>query len=140
MSIATGDTVRIHYTGRLESGKEFDSSREREPLEFTAGGEELIPGVSFAVIGMEVGESKTVDVPPELGYGPKRDELLVRVHRSQLPEEVEVGMVLGLNTPEGQVHAVLTELGDDEAVLDGNHPLAGKTLVFEIEIVGMGAG
>ncbi len=138
MTIETGDKVRIHYRGALEDGTVFDNSEGREPLEFTAGGDDLIPGVSHAVIGMAVGDKKTVDVPPNLGYGERRNELLIRVHTSQLPDDVQVGAVLGLKTPDGQLQATLIELKEKEAVLDGNHFLAGKTLVFDIEVVGVG--
>ena len=138
MTIQTGDKVRIHYRGSLEDGTVFDESKGRDPLEFSAGGPELIPGVSHAVIGMSVGEKKTVDIPPNLGYGDRRSDMMVRVHTSQLPEGVQVGAVLGLQTPDGQLQATLVELKGDEAVLDGNHFLAGKTLVFDIEVVGVG--
>jgi len=137
MAIRTGDRVRIHYRGTLQDGTVFDDSTGREPLEFTAGSRELIAGVSHAVIGMSVGERRTVDVPPNLGYGERRNDLLIRVHASQLPAGVKVGAMLGLNTPDGQVTATLVELTADAAVLDGNHLLAGKTLVFHIEVVGV---
>lgn len=138
MTIQTGDKVRIHYRGSLTDGTVFDDSEGRDPLEFTAGGDELIAGVSHAVIGMDVGEKKTVEIPPNLGYGEKRDELLIRVHASQLPEGVQVGSILGLETPDGTLQATLVELKGDEAVLDGNHFLAGRDLVFDIEVVGVG--
>ena len=133
--IENGDRVAIHYRGTFEDGNEFDNSAGREPLEFTAGSDELIPGMSKAVIGMAVGEKKTVTLPPADAYGERRDEMQIKVGRDQLPEGVEVGAMLGLSTPEGQFHAVLVELGDEHAVLDGNHPLAGRTLVFELEVV-----
>ncbi len=136
MSIKNGDRIRIHYKGTLKEGEQFDSSYERDqPLEFTAGSGELIPGVSEAVAGMAVGDKKTVDVPPERGYGPRHEGMIVRVPAKQLPEGAGVGAMLQLETPEGAVQAVLTAIEDDQAVLDGNHPLAGKHLVFEIEIV-----
>jgi peptidylprolyl isomerase len=137
MAISTGDRVRIHYRGRLKDGAEFDSTYGGEPLTFVAGSRELIAAVSHAVLGMEVGEHKTVDVPPELGYGPRREEMVVRVHTSQLPEGAEVGAVLGLNTPKGQVQVVVRSIEGEEALLDGNHLLAGRHLVFEIEVVGV---
>ncbi len=138
MTIKTGDKVRIHYRGTLQDGSEFDNSEGREPLEFTAGGPELIAGMSHAVIGMSVGEKKTVDIPPELGYGERRDDMLINVETAQLPEGVDVGAVLGLETPEGTLQATLVEIDGDAAVLDGNHFLAGKTLIFDIEVVGVG--
>lgn len=133
--VKDGDRVTIHYRGTLKDGEEFDSSFDREPLSFVAGSEELIPGMSKAVIGMKVGDKKTVTIPPEEAYGDRQEEMIIQVERSQLPEDAKVGAMLGLSTPDGQFHAVLTELGDDQATLDGNHPLAGNTLVFEIEVV-----
>ncbi len=133
--IAQGDTVRIHYTGKLEDGTQFDSSEGRDPLQFTAGSSELIPGVSQAVIGMETGEKKTVTIPPDEGYGPRQEGLVITVKREQIPAEATVGAVLGMQA-EGQTYqALLVELGDDSAKLDGNHPLAGKTLIFDLEVV-----
>ena len=133
--IKNGDKVTIHYRGTLESGEEFDSSHDREPLSFVAGSDELIPGMSKAVAGMTVGAKKTVTIPPEEAYGSRSEEMMIKVERSQLPEDAQVGAMLGLSTPEGQFHAVLVEISDDNAVLDGNHPLAGKTLIFDLEIV-----
>lgn len=136
MTIKNGDRIRIHYTGTLKDGDKFDSSYERgDPLEFTAGSGELIQGVTEAVIGMAEGDKKTVDVPPERGYGERREGMIVRVKQEQLPEGADLGTMLQLETPDGNVQVVLTALEDDEAVLDGNHPLAGKHLVFDIEIV-----
>ena len=136
MSIQNGDRIKIHYTGTLKDGDKFDSSYDRgDPLEFTAGSGELIQGVTEAVIGMEVGEKKTIDVPPERGYGERNEGMIVRVKQEQLPEGATVGTMLQLETPEGAAQVVLTALEDDQAVLDGNHPLAGQHLVFEVEIV-----
>lgn len=134
-AIVEGDRVRLHYTGRFEDGTEFDSSRGGEPLEFVAGSDELIAGVSQAVVGMSTGDKKTVTVAPEQGYGARREDLKIRVARSQIPEEAVVGAVLGLTAGDQQMQAVLVELGDKHAVLDGNHPLAGRTLVFDLEVV-----
>ncbi len=138
MTIETGDRIKIHYRGKLKEGDQFDSSYERgDPLEFTAGSQELIPAVSTAVIGMAVGEKKTVDVPPNLGYGERNDEMIVRVQKEQLPEGATIGTMLQIELPEdqGKLTVVLTEIEDEEAVLDGNHPLAGKHLIFDLEIV-----
>ena len=137
--VAKGDTVQIHYTGKLPDGTVFDSSRDRDPLEFSAGGDELIEGVSEAVLGMAEGESKTVVVPPEKGYGERSDSLVIRVPRNELPDSAKVGMFLtGSVEDDGAEHEVefqLTELGEDYAVLDGNPPLSGHTLTFDIEVV-----
>ena len=136
MSIKNGDRVRVHYKGSLTDGETFDSSYERgAPLEFTVGGGELIAGVNDAVIGMAVGEKKTVEIAPENGYGPRNDEMVVRVQTSQLPEGATIGTMLQIETPEGAVQVVLSAIDGDEAELDGNHPLAGKTMVFDLEIV-----
>ena len=133
-----GDKVSVHYRGTFEDGEEFDSSAGRDPLEFTIGGQEVIEGMNKAVLGMEVGEKKTVTIPPEEAYGPRHEEASVKVDPQQLPEGVEVGAMLGLSTPEGQFHAVLVELGEDYAVLDANHPMAGKALTFELELIKIG--
>jgi peptidylprolyl isomerase len=130
-----GDLVRIHYTGRLTDGTVFDSSREREPLEFHAGGTELIPGVSHAVVGMTVGETRTVEVPPAEGYGDRREDLMQQVPRDALPPEVKVGEPLSAQAGDQVINVWVTELGEEHAVVDANHPLAGKTLEFELELV-----
>ncbi len=137
-TIADGVRVTLHYTGKLADGTEFDSSLGREPLEFVAGSQELIPGVSQAVIGMDVGDKKTVTCPPDQAYGERHEGLEFKVERTQIPEEAVVGAVLGLQSGEQQMQAILVELADDHAVLDANHPLAGKTLVFDIEVIAIG--
>jgi peptidylprolyl isomerase len=132
-----GDRVLIHYTGKLEDGEVFDTSRDKEPLEFEAGGDDVIPGVSEAVVGMDDGQTKEVTVPPEKAYGDLRQDLIVEVSRDDLPEGLEpkVGMRLG-GQSEGQVWSVsIQEIRDETVILDGNHPLAGKTVVFEIELL-----
>jgi peptidylprolyl isomerase len=130
-----GDRVQIHYTGRLEDGTIFDSSRERAPLEFTAGGDEIIPGVSQAVLGMQRGESKTVTVDAEDAYGQRLPDLEHRVSRNMLPEEARVGDLLHAKVEGETVVVWVMELGEDFAVLDLNHPLAGHNLTFDIELV-----
>ena len=134
-----GDRVQIHYTGKLEDGTVFDTSRDRAPLEFEAGGGEVIPGVSQAVIGMELGETKTVKVPPEKGYGPRSDDQEMRVEKKYLPEGVEVGSALQVENQEtGEPFVVwVVDMDDESAVLDANHPLAGQDLFFDIELVGI---
>jgi FKBP-type peptidyl-prolyl cis-trans isomerase 2 len=133
--INSGDQVRVHYEGRLEDGTVFDSSAEREPLEFEAGSDQLIPGFSHAVVGMEMGEKKTVTLPPEDAYGDARPEMMQRVPTAELPEGVKVGDQLVAHAGEQTIPVKVTEMNADEAVLDANHPLAGKTLIFDIEIV-----
>jgi len=132
-----GDRVQIHYTGRLEDGTIFDTSNERAPLEFTAGGSEVIPGVSEAVLGMEPGQSKTVTVDPDKAYGKHRPDLEQRVSRSILPQGAKVGDPLHTKVKGETIVVWIIELGEDFAVLDLNHPLAGETLTFDIELVGV---
>ncbi len=136
--VKEGDRVRIHYTGTLSDGREFDSSRGREPLEFTVGAGELIPGFERAVLGMHVGEKKVVTVAAEEAYGPYRPELVVEVPREQLPATLEpqVDQAVQIATPEGEVlPAVITAVSTASIELDANHPLAGEYLTFELEAV-----
>jgi len=134
----SGDTVKIHYTGTLEDGTEFDSSAAREPLEFAIGSGQVIPGFDGAVDGMKVGESKTVTIAAAEAYGDRHDQLVQEVPRTALPEDMkpEVGMQLQSQNPDGQImNLLITEIGVESVTLDGNHPLAGKALTFAIELV-----
>jgi len=136
--VKDGDTVKVHYTGTLKDGQVFDTSAEREPLEFTLGEGQLIPGFEKAVVGMEVGDSASVDIPVDEAYGEAREDLVINVPKDQLPDEVEpkVGMQLQVNQENGQPIPVrITEIAEEELVLDANHPLAGKDLKFDIELV-----
>ena len=139
-TIQPGDLVDLHYEGRFEDGTVFDSSRERDPLQFTAGSGQLIEGVSHAVLGMVSGEKKTVTIPPEKGYGNPNPALRQSIARDQLPEQVSVGDQLRAVYGEQEIPVWVTEMDDDQAVVDANHPLAGKTLVFDLEIVGVRSG
>lgn len=133
-----GDKVRVHYKGTLDSGEVFDSSYEGEPLEFVLGEGKLIPAFEKAVDGMEVGEKKEIKIPYQEAYGEKRQELMLDVPKTELPEglDPQIGMQFQLNTPTGQtIVAELVEVKEDSVVLDANHPLAGKDLNFEIELV-----
>lgn len=133
-----GDTVHIHYTGRLDDGTIFDSSENREPLSFEVGSGTVIPGFDDAVDGMVTGEKKTTTIPAAEAYGPRQDEMMVTVPRDQLPPGVapEVGQILQMSDPTGeQFNVVVAEVTEDALVLDGNHPLAGKDLTFDIELV-----
>ena len=132
--VKAGDQVSIHYSGKFEDGTVFDSSEGREALQFEAGSESVITGVSEAVIGMEVGEAKTVEVPPDQGYGPRQEEMMVRVKAEQLPDGVQQGDVLSDGKP-GSRNWIVVEKNEEGAVLDGNHPLAGKTLFFDLTLV-----
>ena len=133
--IKSGDLVKVNYEGRFLDGEVFDTSAEREPLEFKAGSDQLIPGFSGAVIGMTAGEKKTVTLPAADAYGDHRPDLVQRVGADQLPEGVEVGHHLSAGAGDQSIRVVVQEMDDEGAVLDANHPLAGKTLIFDIEIV-----
>ena len=137
----SGDTVRIHYTGTLDDGTEFDSSADREPLEFTLGSGQVIAGFDDAVNGMTVGDKKSVRMEADQAYGERREELVQEVPRSALPEEIkpEEGMALQSQSPEGHImNLVVTNVADDSITLDANHPLAGQALSFDIELVSIG--
>lgn len=135
MAISAGDKVRMHYTAKLEDGTLVDSSEGKDPLEFEAGGDQLIPGVSQAVIGMEIGESKSVTVTPEQGYGEHHPQAVQTVDKEHFPPEVAVGDMFKAVTPEGEMMVRVTEVNDQGVTVDANHPLAGQTLVFDMEIV-----
>ena len=134
----SGDTVRIHYTGTLDDGTQFDSSAGRDPLEFALGGGQVIPGFDGAVDGMTVGENKSVTIPPEQAYGERHEQLVQQVPKTSLPEDMkpEVGMQLQSQSPDGQVMTlVVTEVEEANITVDANHPLAGEALTFAIELV-----
>jgi peptidylprolyl isomerase len=137
----TGDSVKIHYTGTLENGETFDSSKGREPFEFTLGAGEVIPGFDDAVTGMQIGETKTETIPSDRAYGAHRDEMVIKVGKEQIPKGMnpEVGNRLAMQTKDGQqVPVEVTEVNPEGLTLDANHPLAGKDLTFEIELVAIG--
>ena len=132
-----GDVVRVHYTGSLTDGSEFDSSRDREPLEFTLGSGQVIPGFEAAVDGLAPGEACRTEIPSEDAYGPHRPELVVDVERAQIPEHLELslGGELQVTGQDGSPIAMrITSLDDASVKLDANHPLAGQTLIFDIEL------
>jgi len=133
-----GDTVRVHYRGTLDDGTEFDSSAGSEPIAFTIGEGQVIPGFESAVEGMAAGEKKTERIEANNAYGDRRDELVFAVGREQMPDgaEVEVGDMLRVGFPDGSNAAVQVAAMDEQSVtLDANHPLAGKDLTFELELV-----
>jgi len=133
-----GDKVKVHYTGRLNDGSEFDSSKGREPLEFEIGTQQVIPGFENAVIGLKTGDSVTVEIPHAEAYGPKVDEMVLKIEKEKLPQDFkpEVGQQYQLPQDNGQnVVVTVTEITDDTIELDANHPLAGKDLTFDIELV-----
>lgn len=133
-----GDKVRIHYTGRLDDGTVFDTSENRDPLEFKVGEGRVIPGFEEAVVGMDEGEEKTAKIPAEQAYGPRRNDLLIAVEREALPEDVdpEVGQQLQMRANDGQTVPVrVADVDEEKVVLDANHPLAGRDLTFDIHLV-----
>src|SRR5690606_13776220 len=133
-----GDMVRVHYTGRLISGEQFDSSAGREPLEFTVGAGQMIKGFDTGVEGMSIGEKKVINITPEEGYGPRNEEAVIEFPLEQVPADMklEPGMQLTLQNQEGQpVPVVVSEVREAVVILDANHFLAGKNLVFDIELV-----
>lgn len=136
--VKTDDNVKVHYTGKLANGEVFDSSEGREPLAFQVGKGQMIPGFENGVMDMKLNEKKTITIPAAEAYGEVREELIQSVPKSQLPETItpEVGMGLVSRTPEGQeIQLVIKEVNENDIVVDANHPLAGKELTFEIEVV-----
>lgn len=136
--VKENDTVRVHYTGKLTDGRVFDSSLEREPLEFTMGKGQLIPGFEKGILDMKVNEKKTVNIPVDEAYGDSRPELIQEVEKNQLPEDItpEVGMGLVSKSPDGQeMNLVVKEVKEESIVVDANHPLAGQDLVFDLEVI-----
>ena len=134
----TGDTVRINYTGRLTDGTEFDSSTGREPLQFTLGAGQIIPGLEAQVEGMAPGDKGTVTIPPEAAYGPRREEAIQTLNRASLPPNLNlaVGAQLQAKTADGNTMPItVVDLDDDTVDVDANHPLAGKELEFDVELV-----
>jgi FKBP-type peptidyl-prolyl cis-trans isomerase 2 len=137
--IQNGDTVTVNYTGRLEDGTIFDSSLNegREPLTSTLGQGQLIAGFENGLIDMTIGESKTIEIEPENAYGEYIPEMMTVVGFNQVPEGVKVGETLQGNTPNGTINVLVKEITDEGVVLDANHPLAGKKLIFDLEVVGI---
>ena len=132
-----GDTVRVHYVGTLADGTVFDSSEKGEPFQFTIGDKTVIKGVQEAVIGMAKGDSKVITIPPEAAYGPRSDDAIVVMKRSQLPPKPapRPGMTFKGQTPHGPMTFVLLSVDGDDITLDANHPLAGKELHYELTVV-----
>lgn len=133
-----GDKVKVHYTGKFKDGEVFDSSVDREPLTFTLGARQLIPGFEKGVLGMEIGQTKSVEVAPGDAYGPYHDRLVSVVKKDQFPKTItpRVGQQLQTQDQSGRpVNVRVTAIKDEDVTLDANHPLAGKTLVFDIELV-----
>jgi len=139
MVVERGDTVSVIYTGKFEDGEIFDSNVGEEPFTFVAGVGQVIPGFDNAVLGMKIGEEKTVTIPPDQGYGYRDDRLVFKYPISGFPDDIrnnlEVGMTLYMNTEQGPVPVKVIEIEGATVTLDANHPLADKTLVFDIKVV-----
>lgn len=139
MTVKKGDKIKVDYTGTLEDGSVFDSSKNHgQPLEFEVGSGQLIKGFDEGVVGMEVGAEKEIKLAPAEAYGEPREELKKKVPKEQLPpgQEPKVGMAMGVGLPNGQqVPAKIVEVTDKDVTIDLNHPLAGKTLTFKIKVV-----
>ena len=135
--IKNGDNVSVHYTGKLEDGSVFDTSlaEGREPLTVTLGQGQLIPGFENGLIDMTIGEMKTIEIEPENAYGDINPQMVSEVSITQVPEGVKAGDMLQGQNQFGPVNVVVTEVKESTAVLDMNHPLAGKKLIFDLEVV-----
>jgi FKBP-type peptidyl-prolyl cis-trans isomerase 2 len=138
--VKENNTVKVHYTGKLSDGKVFDTSDGKDPLEFTLGKGQIIPGFEKGVIDMKLNEKKTITIPKEEAYGAVNDELKQEVLKSELPADIkpEVGMGLVSQSPDGQnTNLQIVAVNKDTIVVDGNHPLAGEDLIFDLEVVGI---
>jgi FKBP-type peptidyl-prolyl cis-trans isomerase 2 len=141
-TVKTGDSVKVHYTGKFDSGEVFDTSEGGDPLAFTVGFGQVIPGFDQALIGMQVGDTKEIVIPPDQAYGERIQELVQTINRDQfqLGEiEPEVGMAIEMQTPEGSIPLVITGLSEKTVTLDANHPLAGENLHFALTLVEIAA-
>ena len=138
--IKKGSKVRVHYTGKLANGKVFDTSVEKDPLEVVVGQSGLIKGFEEGLMGMEEGEKKTIELIPEDAYGQLIEGRTQEVEKSMLPEEIQVGMALQANGEVGTMVVTVKEIKEETVVLDANHPLAGKDLIFELEILEVSNG
>lgn len=137
-NINEGDTVRVHFTGKLADGTVFETTRDGDPLDFEIGADEVTPGFEEAVLEMTPGESKTVKVQPDKAYGIRREDMVQIVEREKLPTDLEpeVGLALQISyDDENSMVVIITDVTDDRITLDANHPLAGKELTFEIELL-----
>lgn len=133
-----GNTVKIHYTAKLESGKYIDTSKKRKPVKVSIGNQGALSGISKGIIGMSIGETKTITLPPEKACGPRRKELIFNLKKSVLPKNYQpvVGQHLKLKRPDGKiVKAAVTDITENTVIVDANNPLAGKTLIFDIELL-----
>lgn len=141
MTAKAGDNVQVHYTGKLTNGTVFDSSQGRQPLEFELGSGMVIPGFDAGITGMQIGESKTIEIPVDEAYGPAIPDMIITIDRNEIPADLplEVGMQLNMHQDgsEQPIPVVITDLTPTSVTLDANHPLAGEDLIFELELVGI---
>ena len=137
MTAQNGNTVKVHYTGTLDDGSVFDSSKNRSPLQFVIGRQQVVPGFEKAVIGRSVGDKFTVTIPAAEAYGESQKDLIIEVPRSQIPPNItpQKGLGLTMQVAEGSIDVIVSEVTDTHITLDANHPLAGENLTFEIEII-----
>ena len=142
-AVKIGDSVKVHYTGTFDSGEVFDTSEGSEPLAFQVGAGQVIPGFDQALLGMQSGETKNIIIPPEEAYGAREEGLVQQIRRDQFRltgVEPEVGMALEMRTPDGHgIPMVITEMTESTVTLDANHPLAGETLYFALNLVEVAA-
>jgi FKBP-type peptidyl-prolyl cis-trans isomerase 2 len=138
IQVRENNTVKVHYVGKLSDGQVFDTSEGKEPLEFTLGQGKLIPGFEKGLIDMKLNEKKTITISKEDAYGESREDLIQEVDKSQLPEDItpEIGMGLVSKSSDGnEMNLLIVEVKEATIVIDGNHPLAGKELIFDLEVV-----
>ena len=136
--VKKGDTVKVHYTGKLEDGQIFDSSKEKQPIEFIVGTGNVMPGIEKGVISMESGGTKTIEIPPEEAFGLRREELVVEIEKGQLPDYITpaMGQTLQMQKPDGDhIDLIIIDVNEETITLDANHPLAGHTLFFDLKLV-----
>ncbi len=136
--VKAGDKIKVHYHGKLTNGQTFDSSEGREPLEFEVGSGQVIKGFDDGVTGMAVGDKKTIEIPADEAYGPRNEEMVIDMPKERFPAEMvlEIGMPLMMTDGQGQnFQVVITEIKENTVMLDANHPLAGQTLIFDLELV-----
>lgn len=142
-TVKNGDTVKVHYTGKFDTGEVFDSSDGADPLAFTVGAGQVIPGFDQALVGMQIGETKDIVIEPEQAYGNRVEELVQTIQRDQFNlngAEPEVGMAIEMHTPQGdEIPLIITEVTDQTVTLDANHPLAGEPLHFSLTLVEIAA-
>lgn len=139
--VENGKVVAVHYEGKLKSGEVFDNSKEREPLKFQVGSGQIIEGFEKAIIGKNVGDKVTIDINPKEAYGDIREDLIMEVDKSNMPGEVQVGQSLEAQGDDNRkVNVIVKEIKENKVVIDANHPLAGKDLVFDIEVVEVESG